>query len=431
MGMKQLITAACLAVAFAAVAGAVPQKKSMMVSIRPDAASHVYETGAMAKVSISVGNAPKDGQAEVWVDDGWTNIVWRHTLVFSNETSVVATLTRSTPGSFRIHVKGGGFKERMDRVLFGVDEIAPLTPRPDDFEAYWRGERERLEREVPIAVEKSRAKDLDTPDHEMYRVSFATFNKGRVYGILAVPKGNGRFPFVVNVPGAGIGQWEIGKRYLRRGWGAMMMNVHGFPLGKTKKEQQANYDAWFAEYATKKGEPRYQYVGYSESREAPFYHPVMLGMARAIDWLASEPYADASHFVYWGGSQGGGFGLYLTALYGRFSKSLILCPNKCDMMAYREGREPGSSHIMNQKPENRAGAEANAPYHDNCNFARMITTPVRMVHGTADDNCQTVGAIAAFNGISSKDKELRIVPGAGHSCGLEGLDKWLFSREEQ
>ena len=138
-GMKQLITAACLALAFAAVAGAVPQKKSMTVSIRPDAASHVYETGAMAKVSISVGNAPKDGQAEVWADDGWTNIVWRHTLVFSNETSVVATLTRSTPGSFRIHVKGGGIKERMDRVLFGVDEIAPLTPRPDDFEAYWRG----------------------------------------------------------------------------------------------------------------------------------------------------------------------------------------------------------------------------------------------------------------------------------------------------
>lgn len=430
--MKKLMTAASLAVAFAMLAiAAEPQKKPAVVRIRPDAASHVYKTGATAKVSISVENAPKDGKTEVWADDGWTNVVWRHTLVFSNETTAVATLTRSTPGSFRIHVKGSGFKERMDRILFGVDKITPLTPRPADFEAYWRGERERLEREVPIAVEKTRAKDLDTPDHEMYRVSFATFNNGRVYGILAVPKGNGRFPFVVNVPGAGIGQWGIDKRYLRKGWGTLMMNVHGFPLGKTKKEQQANYNAWFAEYATKKGEPRYQYVGYSESREAPFYHPIMLGMARAIDWLASEPYADASHFVYYGGSQGGGFGLYLTALYGRFSKSLILFPNKCDMMAYREGREPGSSHIKNQKPENRAKAEANAPYHDNCNFARMIKTPIRIVHGTADDNCQTVGAIAAFNCIASKDKALRIVPGAGHGCGPDGLDKWLFSKKEQ
>lgn len=27
--------------------------------------------------------------------------------------------------------------------------------------------------------------------------------------------------------------------------------------------------------------------------------------------------------------------------------------------------------------------------------------------------------------------DMRIVPGAGHGCGLDGLDKWLFSREEQ
>ena len=106
----------------------------------------------------------------------------------------------------------------------------------------------------------------------------------------------------------------------------------------------------------------------------------------------------------------------MTALYGRFAKSLILCPNKCDMLAYRQGREPGSSHIKNQKPENRAKAETFAPYHDNCNFARMIQTPIRMVYGMADDNCQTVGGIAAYNSIASKDKELRLLPGVGHGC---------------
>ena len=153
----------------------------------------------------------------------------------------------------------------------------------------------------------------------------------------------------------------------------------------------------------------------------------MLGMARALDWLATEPYADASRFVYYGCSQGGGFGLYLTALYGRFAKSLILGPNKCDMLAYRQGREPGSFHIMNQKPENRVKAESIAPYHDNCNFARMIQTPIRMVHGTADDNCQTVGGIAAYNSIASKDKELRLLPGVGHDWKTAGYDTWLFA----
>ena len=98
------------------------------------------------------------------------------------------------------------------------------------------------------------------------------------------------------------------------------------------------------------------------------------------------------------------------------------------MLAYRAGRQPGSSHIMNQKPENIAAAERNAPYHDNCNFARMIKTPVRMVYGTADDNCQTVGGIAAFNEIASEDKKLVLLSGNGHGWLTAGLDKWLFDQ---
>ena len=43
--------------------------------------------------------------------------------------------------------------------------------------------------------------------HESFRVSFATFDKQRVYGFLTVPKGkgDGPFPTEVNVPGAGPG----------------------------------------------------------------------------------------------------------------------------------------------------------------------------------------------------------------------------------
>ena len=29
------------------------------------------------------------------------------------------------------------------------------------------------------------------------------------------------------------------------------------------------------------------------------------------------------------------------------------------------------------------------------------------------------------------DEAIRIVPGAGHGCGPDGLDKWLFSGKEQ
>ena len=408
---------------------------------KPDSKTHLYKSGDKAIVDVSFkdksGMLLEKGVVDVWADDGWTNTVWRREVDLAKERQPVRMeISRSTPGALRIRAKGRDcpVREAMDRVIFGVGEIEPLTPCPPDFESYWRGELARLEREVPIAVEKTPAPNLDTADHKAYYVSFATFNGGRIYGLLCVPKGEGRFPAMVNVPGAGPGTtmtFPSKLQLVRKGWITLLMNIHGIPLTGTDAEYHARYKKWFDDYAAKAGEPRYQYVGYAESREAPIYHRDILGMTRAIDWLAKEPYADPSRFVYYGCSQGGGFGLYLTAMWGRFAKSLILCPNKCDMLAYLGGREPGSSHIMNQKPEKIRAAEKTAPYHDNCNFARMIKTPVRMVYGTADDTCQTVGGIAAFNMIASKDKGLKLVPGKGHGWITAGLDKWLFDNERK
>lgn len=433
MKLRHLVEAAILVPAALSVRAAdAGREEPIFAKYRLDAKSNLYPAGGTAHVEAYVadkhGRLATNGVVEVWVDDGWTNTVWRRTVDLAREPRVKMAFTRATPGSLRIYMKGRDIpvRQRMERMIFGVDGIKPLTPCPDDFEAYWRGEQRRLEREVPIAAEKVPAPELDTADFRVFRVSFATFGGHRIYGILSVPKGEGRFPAVVNVPGAGPGQQGLRRETTRKGWITLTMNVHGIPLHGTKAEYAARYKEWFKSYAGAAGEPRYQYVGYSTSREAPFYHRTMLGMARAVDWLAREPYADASRFVYYGCSQGGGFGLYLTALWGRFAKSLVLCPNKCDMLAYREGRQPGSSHIMAQKPENRERAEKNAVYHDNCNFATMIHTPVRMVYGTADDNCQTIGGIAAFNRIASKDKQLRLLPGKGHGWLTAGFENWLF-----
>lgn len=402
---------------------------------KADARNNLYPVGGKAvveaRVSDNKGNAATNGVVELWADDGWTNTVWRRTVDLAKEPCVKMELTRATPGSIRIRMKGVNIpvRPRMDRIIFGVDKIEPLTPCPDDFETYWRNEQKRLAHEVPIDVRKTPAPELNTADHNMFRVSFATFGGHRIYGLLAVPKGDGRFPVMVNVPGAGPGKQTLHKEISRPGWITLMMNVHGIPIDGTDKEYAKRYKDWFRSYAGAANEPRYQYVGYSTSREMPFYHRTILGMTRALDWLADEPYADASRFVYYGCSQGGGFGMYLTAMWGRFAKSLVLCPNKCDMLAYRGGRQPGSSHIMDQKPENRAAAEKNAPYHDNCNFARMIHTPLRMVFGTADDNCQTIGGIAAFNKIAAKDKRLKLIPGKGHGWNacVGYFEKWLFA----
>ena len=113
-------------------------------------------------------------------------------------------------------------------------------------------------------------------------------------------------------------------------------------------------------------------------------------------------------------------------MWGRFAKSVVYFPNMCDMMAYREGRQPGSEHIMDQTDEHRPAAEQTGPYYDACNFARLIRTSIRIMHGLSDDNCHTVGGIAAFNSIPSKDKKLLLIPGLGHRWIKTEFEQWLF-----
>ena len=415
-----MIAGAALSIAYGA--------KPAHFSVKADAANGCYAVGATAEVEVGIeeqGRRPK-GPVEAWADDGWTNVVWRRTVDMAKEPTFKMTLTRATPGTLRIHLRGDGMREKLDRVVFGVDGIRPLTPFPDDFEAYWKGERARLDREVPPAVEKTPAPDLDTPDRSVFRVSVATFDGGRIYGILSVPKGDGPFPACVTVPGAGAGR--IAPQHSRPGWISLTINIHGFPPGKTKDEQKERFEAWRIALAKESGETTYQRFGFAAGRDKPIYHNSVLGMTRMLDWLAKEPYANASRFVYLGGSQGGGYGLYLTSLWGRFAKSLIFFPNMCDMLAYRERRQPGSEHILNQTPEHQPSAEKTAPYYDACNFARLIRTPIRMIHGLSDDNCNTEGGIAAFNALASKDKKLMLVPGLGHRRPKDAtFERWLFA----
>lgn len=406
---------------------------------KADKESNLYKAGDKAVVEVSVtdkpGNVLREGVVDIWADDGWTNKVWSRTVDLAKESQPVKMeLTRITPGSLRLRVRGRNVPVRFgfDRVIFDVDGIKPLAPCPADFEAYWRGEQKRLEREVPFSVEKTLEPKLCNGFRDVYRVSFPTFNGKRVYGLLGIPKGrgNGPFPAIVNVPGAGPGEWFLRGEIVMPGYVTLMMNLHDFPHCADGKEQKARYDEYLAKLVAESGEPKYQAYGFGTGRrEAPIYHDALLGMARAVEWLSHETYVDSERVVYYGCSQGGGCGILLTALWGKFEKSCILCPSMCDLLAFKYGREPGScEYVKNQSAAHRPVAEKVGPYFDACNFARLIRTPVRMMYGTADDNCNTIGGIAAFNSLSSKDKKLVLMPGKGHGWLRKGtgLEEWLF-----
>ena len=226
--MNELLTKICAAlvcvISFRTLAETTPAKELFHARFRSDSSNNTYAVGAKGIVEASVtdqsGNVLTNGIVEIWADDGWTNVLWRTTLDLAKTPTAKKEFSRKTPGSIRFHAKGLNFARYhdIDRIIFGVDDIKPLTPFPDDFEEYWRSEQNRLAREVPFDVEKTPARKLSTKDSTVYRVSFPTFNGKRIYGLLSVPKGGGRHPAIINVPGAGPGWYALRSEITRKGW---------------------------------------------------------------------------------------------------------------------------------------------------------------------------------------------------------------------
>jgi cephalosporin-C deacetylase-like acetyl esterase len=198
---------------------------------------------------------------------------------------------------------------------------------------------------------------------------------------------------------------------------------------------KAKYDALNAQLSERFGVSTYSVAGMAEGREAYFYHPVILGIDRAVDWIVSRPDVDRSRVWYHGTSQGGGFGFYLCSLNKAFTKAAFFVPALTDTMGYLAGRQSGWPSVVEKNSANaakRAAAEKWAPYFDGANFASRITCRLRVIVGFSDVTCPPCAVYAAYNEIPSRDKDIFHGIGMGHSVRRElyarGND-WLFAAD--
>jgi len=243
---------------------------------------------------------------------------------------------------------------------------------------------------------------------------------------MTVPKGNGPFPVRVTVPGAGPGSVQPS---VPAGWVGLDLNVHGFPTARTAEGQQQRYKQWEQKIWAQYGVSNYMHAGLGVSREVYVFHDVILGMVRALEWLEGEAYVDKRRIVFFGSSQGGAFGFYLCALWGKFARAFLNVPAMADLLAYKEGKLPGGPDpVRGHSGVQRAVAEAHAPYFDTTAFAPMVRTPMRIVVGLTDRVCPWETSVAAFNALGSGDKRLYAVQDMGHEyetpCSAE-LFAWL------
>ena len=417
------------------------------IEVTQDHADALYRVGQEATFSVSVkdgsGALMNSGSATWTLDNFGAKKLASGTADLADGNPFTVKGKMDEEGFLRLRVSS-----HTNSVTWGVgydvERIRQDEPCPADFDAYWTAEKARLEREVPLDPKMTLDERLSKLAFNCYRVNFATFNGKRVYGFMCVPKDASKAPFRVrvSVPGAGPGAISASTTsneiYL-------VMNVHMFEPEQTIEEQDAHMRRQNIALAEKYDLPDrkvYCYApGIAESREDYWFHDVMLGMNRAVDWVCARPDVDLTQVTYTGSSQGGGFGLYLTYLNKHFTKTFVAVCGFVGHYSYKQGRLDGASNIIGrQRKEKRAAAERNAAYFDGINFVARIKTPMRFLVGFADETCPPASVYAAYNACPAQDKAIVHAIGSPHSWnkwyarnrdrpGWIDFNKWLRTKQ--
>lgn len=347
------------------------------------------------------------------------------------------------------------------RCTFGwqVDKMAIRETRPKDFKEFWAQAKKEIDA-VPLDVKfetemktynkkeideyniKSAClpKDYDPQGHkfeevESCKVSFAGPEGGRVYGWLAKPKGEGPFPVMLVLPGAGFAARSQPLEHARHGYLALDIQIHGQDVDLTGKYPQI---------------PGYNEDWVFDPINKYYFYNVHKRVMQAVNYLLSRPDIDKSRVVAVGGSQGGRLGIVIAGLDPRIT-AVVSCiansPNyphlhwaaNCNglhkpwdrpwkVVDYKFRPLQDGMDLKGAPPEVTDPDGKCFAYYDPMNFAPDIKCPVLMNGGLIDPVSPPYSVYAVYNRLPGNNKEIIPIAGHGHdwSCYFDRYAwKWL------
>lgn len=425
--MKKLsMLVAVVLVLFAGYLRAAENKTS--IEVRYDRESQVYRCGEESKMTFSVQNSDQspitEGSLLVVLTNDNGNELAQKTFSLTEANPATWSFGMKEPGflSARVILRDGQGKNLLSfdaAAGFDLEKIEPGTDLPNDFYSFLEAGKKEV-RAIPPDLNMSKIDALCTDKREVFDVSFATVNQQRVYGFLSLPKeGNGPFPTLINVPGAGPGRGpELG--LADQGFVVLVMNVFPYYVPMDPNERQKVYDEYNKDI-------RYCYVGANDRKEY-FFRAAYLGIDRAIDWLAARDDVDKNRIGFFGTSQGGASALILTGMNKNIRYCVSAVPALCDHNGCLKGRASGWPQMV-KFWQNDPKVIEESPYLDAVNFARLIECPIKVTVGFIDLTCSPSSVYAAYNVIPTKEKEMVIETKLGHRTG-EGYTKafqWLLA----
>jgi len=306
------------------------------------------------------------------------------------------------------------------------NSIKPTVKMPKDFDEFWNTAKKELSK-TPMDAKLTLMPNLCTSTINVFHVNIQNIKvannwkgESRLYGILSVPKKEGKYPAILVVPGAGVRSYNSDDR---AGKGAIIfqIGIHGIPV---------NLDDEIYESLAVGGLSGYQNFNLQD-KDFYYYKRVYLGCVRAIDYIFSMPEFDGESLAVTGGSQGGALSIVTASLDKRVKYVAAFYPALSDLTGYLEGRAGGWPHMFkNYEEKKNPNWVTTTSYYDVVNFSRKLTIPGWYSWGFNDNVCPPTSMYAAYNTIKSP-KELHLALKTAHWAYPEyhkAAYGWIFKK---
>lgn len=409
---KIIVLLALFAGSFSAAAQQSPQTTLVDVKIVPTKMSWDYTKGETLKMEVSIlrDELPLRDHAFRWEAGPDMMPATLSGEASTGKGSVTLDLGKmSAPGFFTLNVSvevDGRWYNQWKTVSVDRDRIAPTVKMPEDFTAYWDAQR-ALDDRMPLASEMRLLPERCTSTVDVYEVSYIyTRGGGRIFGILCMPKAPGKYPAILNVPGAGIRPYGGSVWRAAQGYIVLDVGIHGIPVTLDQRVYNLLSGGALADYWT---------LGI-ESRDTYYYNKVYRGCRRGVDLIFSLPQFDGENLGVAGGSQGGALAVVVGALDSRVKCIASFYPALSDLTGYLDGRAGGWPHIL-RNPESNVYNDPQfietLSYYDVVNFARTLKAPAFFSMGYNDKVCPPTSTFSVYNSVTAP-KQLTLVAQTAH-----------------
>lgn len=312
------------------------------------------------------------------------------------------------PGFFnldvRVRVNGVDYRQ-WKTVAVDKERIEPTVTMPADFQSYWQSQLD-ADAAMPLRPRMELLPERCTDRTDVYEVSYLyTPQGGRFYGILCVPKAEGKYPAVLRVPGAGVRSYQGSAWQADKGFITLDVGIHGIPVTL----EPVVYERLFAGILN-----RY-YTMNLESRDDYYYNRVIRGCKRAVDLIFTLDKFNGRIGVQ-GSSQGGALTVMVAALDPRVCCAAAALPAMSDMTGYLHGRAGGWPQILKNPAKciyNRKEIVNTLLYYDTVNFARLLKIPIYYMLSYNDKVCPPTSTFSVYNATAAP-KRMQLTHETGH-----------------